>query len=141
MFWKKRKFSDREIVHFTSAISDMLEVQAVMFKPHLLKGECTVNSQALGYIYGFVDCALRSKGLDMKDASVSVPIVFHILRRLFPEREEHYMKHLLDHLNDQDTVLGMMMGGQQYTEFMKPGSKFSPFGLARIILETSSSKM
>ena len=43
-----------------------------------------INGKALGYVYGFVDAALQSMGLDIADVPVGIPILYHVLRRLFP---------------------------------------------------------
>jgi hypothetical protein len=64
------------------------------------------NTKALGYVYGFIDCALRSKGQDTFDTSLSLPIVFYVLKSFFPEREEHYIQQLLDHLKDEKRYQG-----------------------------------
>jgi hypothetical protein len=99
--------------------------------------EGKVNRKAIGYIYGFIDAALRTHGEDMADLSVGVPIVFHVLRRLFPGHEQAYTEFLANHVNDDvAVVLGMMAGGQQYLDFVaKPGSKGAPMGFARSIID------
>jgi hypothetical protein len=83
--------------------------------------------KAIGYIYGFADCALRNIGQDMGDASVGVPVIYQVLRRLFPDKAEKYVTFLIDNMRDERVLLGMMTGGQQYADyFCKPGREGMP---------------
>ncbi len=70
-----------------------------------------INGKALGYIYGFVDSALRCIGEDISNVSVGVPILYQVLRSLFPGHEQAYTEFLIDHMDDEIVVLGMMTGG------------------------------
>ena len=98
--------------------------------------ESKINRKAIGYIYGFIDAALRTQGEDMADLSVGVPMVFHVLRRLFPGHEQAYTEFLANHNDEVAVRLGMMAGGQQYLDFIaKPGAKGAPTGFARFIVE------
>jgi hypothetical protein len=101
----------------------------------IVKGK--VNRKAIGYVYGFIDAALRTYGEDMADLQVGVPVVFHVLRKLFPGHEQAYTEFLVNHTNDEVmVVLGMMAGGQQYLDFVaKPGAKGAPMGFFRFIIE------
>jgi hypothetical protein len=95
-----------------------------------------INRKALGYIYGFVDSALRCMGEDISNVSVGVPILYQVLRSLFPGHEQAYTEFLIDHMDDETVVLGMMAGGQQYAEYNKSGAQGAPpMGLARFIVE------
>jgi hypothetical protein len=135
---------DNQKIAISKALADMLALQ-MMFsvtgpvevtKIETKKGR--VNRKALGYIYGFIDCALQSRGEDIADVSVGVPIVFHVLQTLFPGHERAYVEFLLSHMDDEVMMLGMMTGGQQYADFIvKPGAKGAPMGFARLLLEGS----
>jgi hypothetical protein len=35
-------------------------------------------------IYGHIDAFLRTRGYDMADSEMSVPLTFHVVRKLFP---------------------------------------------------------
>jgi hypothetical protein len=136
MFGRKKVFDDNEKSKFVEAIADMLAIQMTVATGRSIESaEGRINRKAIGYIYGFIDCALRSIGQDMSDVSVGVPITYQILQHLFPRHEQAYTSFLIDHLNDEVVVLGMMAGGQQYADFNKPDAKGSPMGLARLILE------
>lgn len=45
-----------------------------------------INGKALGKIYDFVDCA-PEYGQDIADVPVGIPILYHVLRALFPGQE------------------------------------------------------
>ena len=58
----------------------MLEVQlTVVGSAGIETADGQINRRAIGYIYGFVDGALRTIGQDMGDVSIGVPIVFQVL--------------------------------------------------------------
>jgi hypothetical protein len=99
--------------------------------------EGKINRKAIGYIYGFIDAALRTYGENMANLPVGVPVVFHVLRKLFPGHEQAYTEFLVNHINDEAmVVLGVMAGGQQYLDFVaKPGAKGAPMGFARSIID------
>lgn len=137
MFKKKKTFDEIKQAQFIDAISTMLEVQKMLVTDRSIEdSDGCLNRKAIGYVYGFIDGALRSIGQDMSDVSIGVPITFHVLNRLFPGRGDDYVRFLLDHMGkDKMVTLGAMTGGQQYIEFSKPGNKGSPMGFARYMLE------
>lgn len=92
-----------------------------------------INRKAIGYVYGFVDSALQCREEDITNLDVGLPILYHVIRKLFPGNEQAYVDFLMSHMEDEVTVLGMMAGGQEYREFLV--EKRSPFGLSRLILE------
>ena len=137
MFGRKKAFDDKRKSEFARAVSEMLATQtAVAPRDSLEDADGHINRRAIGYIYGFVDCALRSVGEDMANIAIGVPITHHVIRALFPGREQLYMDFLIKNLKDEMVVLGMMTGGQQYADFIiKPGAQGVPMGLAKFILQ------
>lgn len=138
-FKKKRSFDDTQKSKFVKAISDMLEMQKIVASNCSIEdSEGCLNRKAIGYIYGFIDAALRTIGQDMSDASIGVPITFHVLDKLFPGRGNQYTQFLIDQMGrDREVTLGAQHGGQQYIEFTKPGCKGAPMGFARFMLENA----
>lgn len=126
------RLDDSDMEKFAAAVGMMLEVQ-------LAASGCTalpasVVRRALGYIYGFIDAALRTIGQDMADVTIGVPVTFQVLRRLFPGKESDYLKILQETISsDEAGISEMMSGGQQYLDF-NSGKLSAPFGLARIIV-------
>ena len=92
-----------------------------------------INRKAMGYIYGFIDCALQSRGQDITDISLGLPILYHVMRKLFPGHEQGYVDFLMNNMDDEIMVLGMIAGGQQYSDFLRAGE--APWGLSRFIIE------
>ena len=135
MFWKRKKaFDDEQKTKVADLIAEMLAVQVDIGGGSIENAEGQIIRKAIGYIYGFADCALRNIGQDMGDASVGVPVIYQVLRRLFPEKAEEYVTFLIDNMSDERVLLGMMTGGQQYADyFCKPGREGIPMGLARVI--------
>lgn len=95
--------------------------------------------KALGYVYGFVDAALRARGQDMSDPSVGVPITFQVLRKLWPDRAADYLAFLRENIHTDDLMMmGIMHGGQQYVEYVsrrKPGDTGAPMALGIFMIE------
>lgn len=90
-----------------------------------------INRKAIGYIYGFIDCALQCRGENVTDLDVGLPILYHTMRKLFPGREQTYIDFLMSHMEDDAMVLGMLAGGQEYQDFLRDAR--TPFGLFRFI--------
>lgn len=103
-----------------------------MSKIERTKGD--INQKAIGYVYGFIDSALQCRDEDITNIDVGLPILYHVIRKLFPGNEQGYIDFLMSHMEDELTVLEMMAGGQEYREFLI--EKRSPFGLFKLILES-----
>ena len=89
-------FDDAAKSRFADVIARQLEIQLE------LTGGVPINDgagypkrKAIGYVYGYVDAALRSIGKDMYDTSIGVPVTFQVIRKLWPGRETEYMGFLV----------------------------------------------
>jgi len=135
LFLKRRTFDDHKREEFVAAISAMLQVQLTAVGNHRVEDDLgNINPKALGYIYGFIDAALRTIGQDMANESIGIPITFHILRLVFPGSEEKYLEFLTECVgHDPNVTIAAMTGGQQYIDFNN-GKLAVPMGLARYIL-------
>jgi hypothetical protein len=139
MFGKKKSLDRAEQSELSDRLSILLSVQLAVSgtrsnevtKIEVTKGH--INRKAIGYIYGFIDCALQFRDQDITDISVGLPILYHVMRNLFPGHEQAYIDFLMYHMEDEVVVLGMMAGGQEYTEFLQANG--TVFGLARFIHE------
>ena len=137
-FFKKRsEFDDQKKEVFVDAVSTMLELQLVAVGNRSIEdGAGNPNRNAMGYVYGFIDAALRTIGQDMGNKSVGMPITFQVLRRVFPGCEELYLQYLTERMGtDEQVMIGAMTGGQQYIDYVK-GKLAAPMGLARYILDS-----
>ena len=146
MFFKKKILTDTQKLSLIDAVSDMLAIQLDAVRTMIERKMVTckssiedvhgrINRRAIGYIYGFIDSALQSSGQDMSDPSVGVATIYHVMRRLFPGREDTYTQFLIKNARDKSVMAGMMAGGQQFAEYSKPRHKGAPMGLARFIIE------
>jgi hypothetical protein len=130
--------NDDQKIDFAKTIAEMLQVQLMMTPDH-----CTIASEvggpkpkAIGYVYGYVDAALRSKGWNMGDMEIGPPITYHVVRQLWPGNESEYSDFLADHLSNLVVNAGILRGGQEYTDWLEKNeySKGVPTGLAQYIL-------
>lgn len=137
LFRKKKSFDDAAKAQFVDAVAGMLELQKALAGSSAMNREDgNPKPKAIGYVYGFVDAALRTIGQDMADSSVGVPVTFQILRRLWPEDAYDYMDFLVDSIGQNDLVMfGVMHGGQQFLDYAKPGREGAPMGLARFMID------
>jgi hypothetical protein len=134
-FRKRQGFDDRKKQEFVDAISTMFKVQLVVVGDSIDDQAGNINPKALGYIYGFIDAALRTIGQDMGDESIGIPMTFQVLRQVFPGREEEYLGYLIEHMgHDQIVTAAAAVGGQQYLDFNN-GKLAAPMGLARYVLD------
>ena len=103
-----------------------------------LEGDKGIKAKALGYLYGYTDAALHVAGFDTTDASVSAPVMFQVLRHLYPEFDEYqaYMDFLIKNIKTNGLMLaGAQHGGQQYVDWINSKGDFTPMGFARYILD------
>ena len=132
-------FDDSKKAEFVAAIAGILRVQRAAAGGRCIEDERgNINRRALGYIYGFIDAALRPLGQDMADISIGVPIACNVLEQLFPEpgKAKRSITFLIDHLGRDAMVnQGVMKGGQQWLDFNKPGTKGAPMGFARYLIQ------
>jgi hypothetical protein len=97
--------------------------------------------RALGYVYGYIDAALRTNGHDMANTSIGAPITYHVLRRLWPDHVNDCMRVLLANLRtDEQMMAAIVHGGQQYLDYRKPGVSGVPMSLARFLIEGDNPK-
>ncbi len=133
------RFGDSQKGTLIDALAGLLAVQSAAAGSHPIEDESgRINRKAIGYIYGFADAALTTFGQDTSDAFVSAPILWQVLRHLFPGREERYSEFLAEHMDkDQAVTLGAMNGGQQYIDFVaKPRNDGrAAMGFARYLIE------
>jgi hypothetical protein len=127
LFRRKKPFDDAAKSQFADAIAGMLELQKIageMMDASIEDENGCPKRKALGYVYGYVDAALRSIGQDMADTSVGVPVIFQVIRKLWPNREVEYMDFLVKDIrsNNDLMMVGVMHGGQQYADYSKPGA-------------------
>jgi hypothetical protein len=132
VFKKPPAFGDQQKEQFIAAISVMLEAQVAA------AGTSEVSEplelRALGYVYGFIDAALRTIDQDMADNTVGIPITFQVLRRLFPGYEHEYLEFLKENIGKDATIMAAAMyGGQQYIDFNN-GKLAAPMGLAKTLI-------
>lgn len=130
----KKKFNDAAMADTAKSISDMLLVQLTVAGGRTPDTSTPHGVKALGYIYGFVDAALRALGQDMSDVSIGVPVLYHVLRNIFPNSEDEYLKFISDSLrNNENMMAGIMQGGQQYINWLN-GKVKVPMGLTRYLI-------
>lgn len=132
-------FDDTPKTEFVNLIASMLELQkSVAGDAHgsIEDENGHLKRKAVGYVYGYVDAALRSIGQDMTDMSVGVPVTFQVIRKLWPNRAMECTDFLAKNLrSDALVATGIMHGGQQYVDYSKPDAAGAPMGLARFLIE------
>jgi hypothetical protein len=134
--FRRKTLSDAQKSAFADAIAEMLKLQlfAVGDKPIDSKAGGP-KPKAIGYVYGCVDAVLRTKGWDVADLNVGVPIIYHVLRQLWPGREQEFLTYLIEHMSDPNVAAGCMHGGEQYLDSLKPeNSGKVPMGLGLYIV-------
>ena len=137
LFRGKPAFDDQKKAQFVAMISDMLDMQRIPAGNHGIEDEDGhINRKAIGYVYGFIDAALRVAGQDMGDNAVGIPVTYQVLERLYPSRGEKYLQFLFDTIrNDDQVAIGMAAGGQQYLDKANGKMEGIPMGFGRFLLE------
>jgi hypothetical protein len=144
LFSRKNSWDDAKKLKFATAIAGMMERQL------LVAGNASIEDEqgypkrkALGYVYGYIDASLRLKGQDIKDMSIGPPIIYQVIRKLWPQRVNEYMDFLAKNLvSDELMHVGIMHGVQQCLDYrngkFRSGVRFGsaePMGLALFMLD------
>jgi hypothetical protein len=134
---KRATLNEDQKIEFAETISGMLALQLMLVPDGTIESKAGgPKPKAIGYVYGYVDAALRSRGWDMRDMEVGPPITFHVLRGLWPGKESEYFDFLAGHLSDLVVNAGILRGGQGFTDYWlrKGDPEGVPTGLAQYIL-------
>jgi hypothetical protein len=92
LFSRKNSWDDATKLKFATAIAGVLEHQILVAGSASIEDEQGYpERKALGYVYGYIDAALRVKGQDIKDMSIGPPIIYQVIRKLWPQRVNEYM--------------------------------------------------
>jgi hypothetical protein len=143
LFGKKNRLDDAAKLRIAEAIALQLIVQKKTAGTNATIDDSNGHPKhrALGYVYGYIEAALRANGHDMADTAIGAPITYHVLRRLWPDRVNDCMRVLLGNLRtDQQMVAAIMHGGQQCLDYRKPGVTDEPMGLALFLIEGDKPK-
>lgn len=128
---------DAKKSELANVIAGYLEVQVSRAAKGAIEDENGgPKREAVGYVYGVIDAALRLEKLNMSDLSVGVPVTFHVLRRLWSDHATEYLEFLVKNIGkDPLVMLGAVRGGQEFVDFIKSGGKEAPMGLAEFLIE------
>ena len=74
------------------------------------------NKRALGYIYGFIDAALQSRGLTI-DHEYGIAALVGIYNQLWPGKGSDYCKYVIDNIPEAELVGGIAYGGQEFCDW------------------------
>jgi hypothetical protein len=104
LIWNLRKpktLNDDEKIAFAETIAGMLGLQLmIVAEGNTIESETGgPKPKAIGYVYGFVNAVLHSRGWSMADMEIGPPITFHVIRRLWPGKESEYFDFLAEHLS------------------------------------------
>ena len=67
----------------------------------------------------------------MADMSIGPPITYQVIRKLWPEHVNEYIGISCQKYRQRCLMnVGVMDGGQQFLDYMKPGASGVPMGLA-----------
>jgi hypothetical protein len=128
-FRRSTTLNDDQILAHAQQVAQQLDVQMRLMG----LSSRPVTIRALGYVYGWTDAFLRTRGVDMADTTAGVPVLFHVFRRLWPEQEVRLMDRIIGQLRDDTVMASIMHGGQQYVDWRNKKVPY-PTGLAQRIL-------
>jgi hypothetical protein len=136
---RKPRPDDTTLVKLSDTVADFLKLQLLIVPDATLEStNGKIYPKSIGYIYGYVDAFLTVSGYDMSDTEIGPPITFHVLRKVFDldaDTTRRYMEFLISNMRDQTVGMGMMVGGQQFLDYLNKKFDGVAMGLARFILE------
>jgi hypothetical protein len=140
-FKRKPTLTDVKRRELVEAIAGLLAVQLAVVPEadrKLKDSTGKFRKKALGYVHGCTDAIVTTKGYEMSDTEIGMPITLHVLRQLFPKEDAaKSLEYLVANQRDQTVGVGMMIGGQQTVDFLngKWRAGGAAMGLARILLK------
>jgi hypothetical protein len=143
-FFNKRKtLDDAAKLALAEDIAVQLIIQTKTAGPRasIDDGDGRPKRRPLGYVYGYIEAALRTKGHNVADTSIGAPITYHVLRRLWPDRVNDCMRLLFNNLStDQQMIAAIRYGGKQCLDYGRQGVSDVPTGLAHLLIEGDKPK-
>jgi hypothetical protein len=140
--------SNKDLIAKTiTNVVDLLEIQRAMSGRHSIDdGTGRINRKALGYLFGFIDGALKVQtGLELSDEALGRPILAEIISRVFPGEEDRCIEFIMEYLGiDAILTEAALAGDREYINHVNAlirgeRPKGSPMGFALALVEGSLS--
>ena len=128
---EERELSDAEKLEIVGVIADLLGFQLAFADDQTIEdpaGSPQAQSTRLCIRIDRRSPSCEGAGR-MADISIGVPITFQVIRRLWPAHVNKIMDYLVNNIGTDPLMMtGVMLGGQQYLDFVKHGSDSTPLG-------------
>lgn len=95
-FKKKPNFDPAVRNRFIQNVSALFELQRIIAGRSIETESGTINVKALGYMFGFIDFGLKRLGQDATNPTIGKPVVYEIIRLVFPGCEDRCIQYLTD---------------------------------------------
>ena len=82
------------------------------------------NGAALGYMFGFVDCALRAAALDIRDTHGRA-MMLALLNEFAPGRAGRYYDFLVRAKGHTSVIIGIALGGNEHRDWINSKGEFA----------------
>jgi hypothetical protein len=128
---RKRGSDQKRAEEATLLLIKLLHVQRAITYNFRLDDENTASISALGYLYGFVDAGLQSAKLSIPGEFESF-MMLSAFESLCPGKGSLYMRRVIRHFSDEDTMRGVMAGGEDYLSWIRSGGKVIPSGWEKL---------
>jgi hypothetical protein len=136
LFTRKKAIDVAVISRKSAPIANKLALQKE------LAGDASIDDangrpkrKAIGYVYGYVEAALRSIGEDISDASIGVPVLAQVIQSMWPGRATEIIDLITKNIDtDELMAIGAKHGRQQYIDYSKPDAPGDPVGLSRFMI-------
>jgi len=106
-------------------------VQTALIAPRSFEDDAgAINVKALGYVYGFADAAMQIAGLQIEDER-ALMLLSHLYELFAEGKGDDYLRHAIGSLGWNAMKTGVMLGGEDYNQWVKSDGKIIPWGLGR----------
>lgn len=126
----RRNKNERNYRVLEASLTQLLGAQKLLIPDFALEVNGAVNKTAIGYIYGFIDCAAQLAELEINCAD-GQKMIDNILHYMNDRRSDHIMNLIAELWDDDEFVKGMNIGGTEYNEWVKGNGVSVAAGLGR----------
>jgi hypothetical protein len=110
----------------------LLKIQSAFIPNFSFSKNGKINKSALGYVYGFIDCAAQIADMEINNEP-GRNLLFGVVTGISDRSEEIALKAIQgkELWEDQTFLRGVALGGKEYNAWASSSGKITPFGLGR----------
>jgi len=126
----RRNDRTRKYVELEKILTQLLTIQRALIADFALESNGNINKSAVGYIYGFIFSAAQIAAIEINCVE-GHNMIAGIIENLQKGRGKLVLSMIADLGEDEEFANGAVLGGTEYSNWVKLQGGFTPAGLRR----------